>query len=439
MFEFECPNCKELLQIPDEFNGKRGRCKKCQTKIVPAPSQNIGVADITVPKPTFDKTTIIEQRPYGDYKNPNVVILQIETTGPSSRKCNMIELASIKLDITGREVDTYWSFCNPEQHIPSKIQDRTGITEDMLAQAPYPFEVASSFFTWVGPNPIIIVNHVHFHAKFLSAPLLREDAEPPEIRLIDIAEWAEKLALKLPDYKLRTMLDKAGYTLPSSHHRALETCKGIHHLLPNMFEKQIAKLDTPEKKTLLGKLLRRENDQQNRELYESLVAHSVKLTTACGEDFYDRQAFDSRKSGTPIQPVAAAGDGSFVLHMPEWFDEKRHMIKKFRSQPSTDIDPFEDHSADAQWEFALIEASQSESPEEKRRYLMRAVDLSAGDPSPYEQMTGYYIKEKNYQSAHEICERYFETENWKKPQHATASLKMLDRLRKLEAKLAEHA
>jgi Tfp pilus assembly protein PilF len=114
------------------------------------------------------------------------------------------------------------------------------------------------------------------------------------------------------------------------------------------------------------------------------------------------------------------------------------MIKKFRSQPSTDIDPFEDHSADAQWEFALIEASQSETPEEKRRYLMRAVDLSAGDPSPYEQMTGFFIKEKNYQSAHGICERYFESENWKKPQYATASLKMLDRLRKLENKLAKH-
>jgi Tfp pilus assembly protein PilF len=97
-----------------------------------------------------------------------------------------------------------------------------------------------------------------------------------------------------------------------------------------------------------------------------------------------------------------------------------------------------DHSGDAQWEFALMEASQSETPEEKRGFLMRAVDLRARDPKPYEQMMGFYIKEKNYQSAHDICERYFDTDNWKQPELVTVSLKMLERLKKLEAKLAKH-
>jgi DNA polymerase III epsilon subunit-like protein len=432
MLEFECPNCKEILQIPDKFIGTKGKCRKCQAFIVPSPPPAPGSA-----VPSTNRMVA----PYGTSSAPNLVILHVETTGTSSRKCNMIELASLRIDLVGAKIDTYWTFCNPDQHIPSKIQVRTGISEDMLAQAPYPFEVSKEWFDWMGPNPIIISDHAHFHAKFLSAPLLREDVEPPIVRILDVSQWAENLKLNLPDYKMRTLLNTVGITIEDGHHRALETAKGLHHLVVKLFEKQVAALHTPEQKTLLGKILQKGDGAQHKALYESLVAQSKLFTEASGKDFYDRQDFEARKLGVPVQSIInpnGGDDAAFVLHMPEWFDEKRHAIKKFRSQPRTDNDPLMDHSGDAQWEFALMEASQSETPEEKRGFLMRAVDLRARDPKPYEQMMGFYIKEKNYQSAHDICERYFDTDNWKQPELVTVSLKMLERLKKLEAKLAKH-
>ncbi|HIA47566.1 MAG TPA: hypothetical protein EYN96_06260 [Candidatus Hydrogenedentes bacterium] len=428
MLEFECPNCKEILQIPDKFIGTKGKCRKCQVAIVP------------VPRPAAPSTNGMVA-PYGDFSNPNLLILHVETTGTSSRKCNIIELGCLKIDLIGSEIDTYWTFCNPDQHIPTKIQVRTGISEDMLAQAPYPFEVSKGWFDWAGPNPIILVDHAHFHAKFLSAPMLREDVEPPTARVLDVSQWAENLKLNLPDYKMRTLLYSVGVTIQDGHHRALDTAKGLHQLVVKLLEKQVAKLRTPDQKTLLGKILQKGYGAQHRAIYESLVAQSQLLTDASGDDFFDRQDYEARKLGVPVQTLINPGggeDADFVLHMPEWFDEKYRAIKKFRSQPRTDDDPLVDHSGDAQWEFALMEASQSDTVEERRRFLMRAVDLRAKDPKPYEQMIGFYIKEKNYQSAHDICERYFDSENWKQPQHVSTSLKMLERLKKLEAKLAKH-
>jgi DNA polymerase III epsilon subunit-like protein len=435
MLEFECPNCKEILQIPDKFIGTKGKCRKCQASIVPAPK--VAPAPF-VPTPATMTNGFAQ---YGDFRTPNLLILHVETTGPSSRKCDMIELGCLKIDLTGNEIDTYWTFCNPDQHIPSKIQARTGISEDMLAQAPYSFEVTKEWFDWVGPNPVIIADHAHFHSKFLSAPLLREDIEPPGARIVDLSQWAEHLALNAPDYKLRTLLNAIGAPLEHGHYRALDACKGMRTLTAHMLEKQAEKLHGPETKSLFGKILHRDNGAHQKMLYDALVSQSKTFLETSGDDFYDRKSFEARRLGVPVESLSKPGGGeesAFVLHMPEWFDEKRHAIKSYRSKPRTDDNPLADHSGDAQWEFALIEASQSDSPEERRKYLMRAVDLRAGDPKPYEQMTGFYIKEKNYQSAHGVCERYFESENWKQPQHVTTSLKMLERLQKLELKLAKH-
>ena len=176
-------------------------------------------------------------------------------------------------------------------------------------------------------------------------------------------------------------------------------------------------------------------------LYKAIVGRGESLSDSWGSGFHEYQAFEARVKGVSLEDIhrkAAMDAGGFTLHMPEWFDDKRHKIKAYRSQPRTDSNPMKDHSNDTQWEFALIEASQSESAEEKRKYLMQAVDLQASDPRPYEQMMGFYIREKKYDKAHEVCERYFATDNWKQPQHVGTSLKMLEKFQKLENKLAKH-
>ncbi len=421
MPEFVCPECQEVLHIPEKYRGKKGTCRKCQSPIV------------------VGETAVQNGNGHSIPVSPNLVVLQLETSGPSSRKHNIIEIGCVKIDLAGKELDTYWTFCNPDQHISSKIVERTGITEDMVAQAPYPNEGIKEWFDWVGPNPIIFSDHPHYTSKFLSAALYREDIVPPNARIIDVIQWAKDRGLEVTgdEYRLRTLLETIGEPLSSEYHRAMESSHGLQYLVQYLMGKENQMLQRTESPSLFGKLLSKHTAEEQQSLYLSLARRAGSVSDSCGELFTERLAYEARLQGVPLEKIEhpKANGSGFVTHMPEWFEEKREQIKVIRSKPRTDTDPFGDHSQDAAWEFALIEASQSETPEERRRYLMRAIDLNANDPKPYEHLMGYYIREKSYQSAYDICSRYFESENWQQPQFAGSSLKILDRYEKLEHKL----
>lgn len=432
MIEVACPNCHETLSIPEKYIGTRGKCRKCGGAIL------VEEPKVSTSNQASSNGNSSEQ--YGDFRNPNIIVLHVETTGPSSRRCNMIELGSVKIDMSGRELDTHWTFCNPDQHIPHKIMERTGISEDMVAQAPYPFEVSREWFNWAGPHPIIVTDHAHFHAKFIAAPFFREDEIPPECRVIDVVEWAKAFKLPTQEYRLRPLLESIGAAVPNDSHRALDTCRSMQKLAELLLEKESAVRTDDGDKSLFGKIMGKGSDAEAEKLYAGLLKRSQTLEKAWG-DFYEYRAFDARRRGVPMETLhneTAAEEGGTILHLPEWFEEKKRQIKKYRSQPSHRDTMEVDHSGDAPWEFALIEASQSQTPEEKREYLMKAIDLRATDPKPYEQLLGFFIKTKEYDKAHDVCESYFESESWKQPQFAGTSLKILEKLQKIEHKLAKN-
>lgn len=428
VIDITCPNCQEILSVPEKYIGTKGKCRKCGGAVV-----------VEAPAQPAAKEAPVSNGTYGDYHNPNLMILHLEATGPSSRKCNIIELGCIKIDRFGREIDTYWTFCNPDQQIPQKIRERTGISDEMVAQAPYAYDVVREFFQWAGPNPVLISDHAHFHAKFLAAPMFREDVVPPECRIIDVVDWAKELRLPTSEYRLRPLLESIGSPMEKEQRRALDTCNAMRNLAEILIQKEQQACSDGDT-TLFGKILGKGGDEALAKHYKAVLGRSQSLVRAWG-DLYEFNAFEARRKGIPLEKLhnesSSEADG-MVLHLPEWFDEKKKHLKKLRGQPTMDSGFNEDHSGDAAWEFALIEASQSDSPEEKRQFLMKAIDLRATDPKPYEHLLGFFIKEKKYEKAHDVCESYFESESWKLPQYASTSLKILDKLQKLEHKLAKH-
>jgi DNA polymerase III epsilon subunit-like protein len=431
MLEFQCPHCKEVLAIPEQFIGSKGTCRKCKQSIF------IEQQDM--------HDTSKEFNAYAGDKNPTLIVLHLESTGPSSRKCNIIEIAGIKIDIRGREIDTFWTFCNPDQPIPEKIQARTGISDDMVAQAPYPYEVIKEWFEWTGPHSLFLCDHPHFHAKFLCTPLLREDIEPPVARTVGIEDLAKNYKLPTAEYKLRPLLDSIGHPLKPGHHRALETCQGIRSLIQILQKKEEELIPMNSGGTVFGKLLHKtDNAKVEQQLYDKLLTQSNDLNAMCGADFHARDSYESRKNqpaktnGTNGNPrKAMPSPVPYMMHMPEWYAEKKRLIESSYHNPDLfDEEKFRDTQNDAKWEYVLLEASQIHNIDEKRRYFLEAISLGAKDPWPYEQLTGFYIKSKDYKSAQRICERFFETDSWKFPKNAGTSLKLLDRLERLEKKLS---
>lgn len=65
----------------------------------------------------------------------DVVVMDVETSGLSPIEDKIIEVGAVKL-INGKVVDRYATFVNPKCEIEEKIEEVTGITNEMVKESP---------------------------------------------------------------------------------------------------------------------------------------------------------------------------------------------------------------------------------------------------------------------------------------------------------------
>lgn len=99
-------------------------------------------------------------------KKKYYVVLDIETTWLSKYKHQITEIAAIKFD--GENVlDKFHTLVNPQRNIPSMITKLTGITNEMVKDAPTISEVVPDFLDFIQDN-IIVAHNASFDLWFLS-------------------------------------------------------------------------------------------------------------------------------------------------------------------------------------------------------------------------------------------------------------------------------
>ena len=419
MLEFKCPHCSQVLNIPEQFIGSTGTCRKCGGSITIEPQTCMN----------SDGTVSFAERP------PTLIALHVETTGPSARKCNIIELASVKFTLDGQETDSFFSFAHPGHMIPPRISEKNGITDEMVAGAPSSVEVVKQWCAWAGPQVLLVSNHGHFDAKFIAAAYLRDDLDPPQAFILDLMDWAEVLDIPIKAYKLRVLLDHIGHRVKKAAHRALETCHGqvaaAHYLIKKDAGTHL------ENDPLLGRLAARHEAVNADQAWKILQEQSKTLEEMCGPGYFDKVRQEARRTRTQRSgiPVAMAPENDGLKHSSAWYAERgRHISQMMFNADATRNDPIPEH---APWEYVLLEASQTPDRAEQIRLCQQAVDMGAIDPWPYERLVHVYIKSHDYEAAQSVCEKYFETSAWKVGRWAETSLKLLKRLEKLERKLAE--
>lgn len=92
-------------------------------------------------------------------------IVDIETTGGFAAKNRITEIAILVHN--GHEiVEEYQSLVNPGVPIPLKIQYLTGITDEMVEDAPYFDEIASDIYKFL-ENKVFVAHNVNFDYSFI--------------------------------------------------------------------------------------------------------------------------------------------------------------------------------------------------------------------------------------------------------------------------------
>lgn len=172
---------------------------------------------------------------WGDYKanfDQSFVVFDIETTGLSPEKEKITEIGAVKIR-EGQVIECFSSLVNPACPIPNRISELTGITDDMVKDAPFIEEVLPKFINFIQDS--ILVAH---NAKFDSA-FIKNQAALMNIQIINpILDTLALSRMCLPHLKKHRLNDLAKHynVKLRNHHRALEDAQATAEIFLKLME-----------------------------------------------------------------------------------------------------------------------------------------------------------------------------------------------------------
>jgi len=160
--------------------------------------------------------------------NPAVIILDFETTGHSPTLGDRpIEVGAVRIE-DDRIVDRFQALMNPGFTISWFIESLTGISNEMVAEAPDCEEVMTRFADWIGDTPLVAHN-VGFDRKFLDAELARIGRERVNPMACTVLA-SRRLFPEAPNHKLSTLVRHLAIFTDGTFHRALADAEMTGHL-----------------------------------------------------------------------------------------------------------------------------------------------------------------------------------------------------------------
>ncbi|HJR45912.1 MAG TPA: DEDD exonuclease domain-containing protein [Actinomycetota bacterium] len=160
-------------------------------------------------------------------------VLDLETTGGSPADCGITEVGACKVR-RGEVVGTFHTLVNPGQPVPAFIRLLTGISDELLIEAPDIETVLPSLLEFVRDS-VIVAHNARFDVGFINCALQRADRPRLANRVVDTAILARKiLSDEVPNHKLST-LARHLRCAHQPNHRAytdvLATIDVLHHLI----------------------------------------------------------------------------------------------------------------------------------------------------------------------------------------------------------------
>ncbi|MBP9712495.1 MAG: 3'-5' exonuclease [Sterolibacterium sp.] len=156
-------------------------------------------------------------------------VIDFETTGLSPAQGDRPTEIAIVLIAEGQIVDRYQSLMNPGLSIPREIQALTGITNEMVRQAPKVESVMKEAVKFVGTQPIAAHNAA-FDCKFWDAELSRINGKRQQPFVCSML-LARRLFPQAPNHKLGTLVQTLGLPATGRYHRALADAEATAYLL----------------------------------------------------------------------------------------------------------------------------------------------------------------------------------------------------------------
>lgn len=178
-------------------------------------------------------------------------IVDIETTGSYASANGITELAIHVFD--GKKViKKFETLINPNQPIPRYIQSFTGITNEMVADAPQFEEVAEEVFRLLEEN-VFVAHNVNFDFSFVKSHLLRAGFELKSKKLCTV-RLSRKIFPGFPSYSLGNLCRSLEIEMRNRHRAGGDTAATVE-----VFKKLLEN----DSEDFIGKSLQRNSKEQS--------------------------------------------------------------------------------------------------------------------------------------------------------------------------------
>ncbi len=161
------------------------------------------------------------------------VVFDLETTGLSPKNNEIIEIGAVKIK-NNEIIDRYQSFVKPDNKIPSKITDLTGINDNMVADAEKIDKVLDDFVNFIGDS-VLVAHNADFDYSFLQSAFLKTNRPEAEYPVLDTLALSRALLSGIKNHKLNTLAKYFNVNL-ENHHRADDDAEATAEILINFLE-----------------------------------------------------------------------------------------------------------------------------------------------------------------------------------------------------------
>ncbi len=148
------------------------------------------------------------------FKGRTFVVFDLETTG-TDLDDKITEIGAVKM-IDGVATEYFSTLVNPEKRIPQEVVNLTGISDDMVKDAPKFSEVCGDFYKFC-QGSTLVAHNMDFDSRFI-----KRQGEAIDFYfdnpLMDTLALARENIFGVSNYKLNTLCDKFGIVF--RHHRA---------------------------------------------------------------------------------------------------------------------------------------------------------------------------------------------------------------------------
>src|SRR5690606_5579799 len=161
------------------------------------------------------------------------VVFDVETTGLSAIYDTIIELAAVKIH-NGEIIDRFESFANPHHPLSATTIELTGITDDLVRNAPEDPDVLKKFLEWTG-DAILVAHNAAFDMGFINTGYQRMGLGKTTNPVIDTLELARFLYPEFANHRLNTLAKRFNIEL-TQHHRAIYDAEATGYLFLKMLK-----------------------------------------------------------------------------------------------------------------------------------------------------------------------------------------------------------